>query len=241
MLVHNVSAGLASLVVVSAASASTIIVDQMGGAMEMHSFDMTGEQAGQVGVISETELSDMHQMLNAGGIETDGRITFFLADTDYGLSFMTLVDSNAYGNPSPLTVWDSSIVMSSTGPDDLVPWINAEGDDQTFHQVLGNGIQTFDALFTWQGASEADAFSWSGLDLGDAVSYHFTDQGGPGLDSSLPFQFLSYGGNGWEVVGEDDFSSNDQFVFSYTVTEIPAPSAIALLGLAGLASRRRRR
>ena len=245
MSVHKLAAAAAVLAVGSYAHGSFIIVDDIGGPVNLFAgeFDDLVEEGSMT--LSESSLANIHSSLGLAGIETDGYVTFLLAETNAGLSFITLVDETLLaqpeggGDPAPD---DNTLVMSSTGPNDLDYFVNAEGDDQTSWLDPLNGQQVFDVMWGWNGATEGDGFMWGGLDEGDAVSFHFTDLGTPAL-GAWEFQFVSFGDNGWEVVAMDDFSSNNQFVFSFTTVEdvIPAPGALAVLGAAGLAARRRRR
>lgn len=243
MSVHTWAAVAAGVAVSASAHASFITVDDIGGPVNMFAAPLSDLLEPGSMTLTEGEMADLHSLLNSSGVETDGYVTFLLAETDAGLSFITLIDKNTLiaqpeGGVDPAPD-DNSLVMSTTGPIDLEYFANTEAGDQTNWLDAQNGLQVFDGLYNWNGASEGDGFAWGGLDDGDAVSFHFTDLGTPAL-SAWEFQFVSYTGNDWDVVAMDDFSSNDQFVFSFT-TVIPGPGAVALLGAAGLTGRRRRR
>jgi hypothetical protein len=241
MSLHNLAAAAVSVSLAAVTSAEYIIVDDIGGSVDMHARPIDGLIDPGSTVIAEDDLAQLHTDLNFAGIDTDNKITFLLAETEGGLTFIALIDSNMEQQPGQLVFSaDQSLVMSTAAPSTLNRHVNAEPEDSTFWADGGNGIQNFDALFHWDMATEADAFAWSNLATGDAVSFHFTDINAAMMGPGDPFQFLSWGRDGWEVVATDDFSSNDQFVFSFN-TVIPAPGALGVFALAGLCGRRRRR
>jgi hypothetical protein len=239
MFVEKLLAGFACMAFSAGVQAAYIIVDDIGGPVQMHPGSLPGMLEPGSGVLTEAAMSSVHTSLNNAGIATDGYVTLLLANTNAGLAFAALIDSNA-DNPAFSTLSDCTLAMSTTGPISLDWYVNAEGDDLTDWADLGNGLQKYEALYGWDDTHEADGFAWAGLAVGDSVSFHFTDVDAQGLDPDTPFRFLNYTGNGWQVVAAGDFSSADQFVFSFQV--LPAPGAFCLLLLAGLkpSSRRRR-
>lgn len=239
MKTQTLLAGAAVAALTAGASAAFVIVDDLGGPVQMNAIDLPGALGGEPGDFTDGDLNAVHVALNNGGISTDGYVTFVLAETDAGLTFFTLVDQPT----TPLAgTLDSEILMSTTGPDTLSAWFNADGDDQT-NLVGFDGSQTAQAVWTWDGADEGRGFAWGGLVNGDSVSMFFRDRGAPALGpgEQPAFQFVSMVDGELEQVATADFTINSQYSFSFFT--IPGPGAMALLGLAGFVGgpRRRRR
>lgn len=233
--------GLAlGLAVASSANAGTIVVDALGGPVIMNSRNLGGLLTPGSTIFSTPSLAELHGSVNGDGISTDGRVTFLLADTADGLSFFTLIDTVGDFQPPAGGADDSILGFSSTAPITANRYINDNPGDNIQWFNLLNGTQLATGPFSWNSASDGDGFAWGNLLLGDAVSFHFVNQGAAGLLSPNTFQFLSFNGQGWHVVANGNFTSNNQFVFSFTT--VPAPGAFALLGIGALVgfSRRRR-
>jgi len=237
MIVERLLAGLACMALGAGVQAAYIIVDDIGGPVQMHPGSMPGMLDPGSGILTEGAMSSAHTTLNDAGIGTDGHVTFLLANTDAGLTFTALIDSNADLGLAGMA--ESALALSSTAPISLDWYVNAEAGDQTYWSDLGNGFQMYEALFSWDGASEGDGLAWGSLAPGDFVSFHFTDVNAQALHPDVPFRFLSYSANDWHVVATGDFTAGDQFVFSFQV--VPAPGALCLLTLAGLGAAPRRR
>ncbi|MDY7109717.1 MAG: hypothetical protein SYC29_13865 [Planctomycetota bacterium] len=238
MFVEKLLAGIACIALGAGAQAAYILIDDIGGPVEMRPGTMPGMLDPGSGLLTEDAMSSAHAVLNDAGIATDGYVTFILAQTQAGLAFTSLIDSNG-DIPAGPGLADSALALSTTAPISLDYYVNAEGDDLTDWSDLGNGLQKFEALYGWDDSDEGDGFAWSGLALGDSVSFHFTDVNAQGLDQDEPFRFVSYNGGEWSVVATGDFSAGRQFVFSFQV--LPTPGALGLLALAGLRAGSRRR
>ena len=240
MKIQTLLAGAATAALTAGASAAFVVVDDLGGPVKMNAVDLPDILDGQAPDFSDNELSGVHTVLNANGIATDGYVTFLLANTDAGLSFLSLVD-----NPDPIGAGNggltSEMLISTTGPDTLSAWFNADGDDQTSDIGFGDS-RTAQAIWTWDGDDEGRGFAWSNLQNGDTVSMFFRDRGTPALggDQHPVFQFISYEDGEFQQVATAEFTIADQYVFSFFT--IPGPGAVALLcGAAGLAGTSRRR
>jgi hypothetical protein len=238
MIVEKLLAGLACVALGTGAQAAYILIDDIGGPVEMRPGNMPGMLEAGSGLITEDAMASVHAVLNDAGIATDGYVTLLLAHTEAGLTFTSLIDSNADPGAGP-GLGDSSLAMASTAPISLDYYVNAEGGDLTDWTDLGNGLQKFEALYAWDDADEGDGFAWSSLALGDSVSFHFTDVNAQGLDPDTPFRFVSYDQGEWTVVATGDFTAGHQFVFSFQV--LPTPGALSLMLIAGLGARARRR
>jgi hypothetical protein len=238
------AATAASVALAGAVQAGTVVVDGLGGAVSMQSKEIAGVFGASSPSFTRDALGAIHDDLHAGGITTDGLVTFILADTDAGLAFVTLVDDDTIGDGA--AEYDSQLGMTTTAPDTGVRFINDVADDIDLFYEPGNGTKTAAGEFTWDSTRYGDGFAWAELEEGDFVSFNFTKDGSeyasfPGLESEDTFQFLSWNGEAWEVLATGEFSVNDQFAFSFTVIPLPAPVAMGLAGLVGVGVIRRRR
>ncbi len=231
MHLQRILAGLACFALATAAQATFVIVDGLGDSVEMDAGDIPGILDYGSLLFTEGEMTTVHEALGTSGIETDGRVTFVLAETDAGLSFMTLIDASI---ASPLSGGgaDSLLGMTTVAPVTVDRYMNFEGDDETDWELGGGGTQIFDAVYSWDSGKEGDGFAWGGIVEGDAITFDFTDYGAV-LDPDDPLQFVSYGAKGWEIVASSGFTAADQFAFS--LVAVPAPGAVSLLAIALIA------
>lgn len=222
----------ASLLLSSTVHAGSIVIDGLGGPVTMNSTTIPGVFDNSSPVFTSAALNAAHSSLHASGISTAGVVTFLLADTDHGLSFMALVDDNTAEvvEGSPLV---SQLGMSTTAPATAGHWVNDHNQDITALINPFNLTKTAAGVFSWEQGS-GDAFAWSNLNVGDGVTFNFTSFNAPSLVSTDTFQFVSWTGSGWEVVGLGSFSDQGQFAFSFTVVPIPAAVGMGLAGLLGI-------
>ena len=184
-------------------------------------------------------LSLIQSSLANADVDTDGRVTVLGLDTDQGISVVFLVDSSEMLDG----VGDSSLSFQTTAPIGRMAWTNDQPDEinDFYHDTSGN--QTAYGTFSWNSITGGDAFAWTDLEFGDEINSLFAmaeagDATFPGLDSTDTFQFVSWNDEGgWFVAENAEFTSAGLYGFSAQV--IPAPGAIALLGLAIIARRRR--
>ncbi len=82
------------------------------------------------------------------------------------------------------------------------------------------------------------SFAWGVVEAAPCgtVNLYYIDLTEFGSDS---IQFLTYQDEQWDIAGTGSFSVLGQYAFSYQF--VPAPGAIALLTIAGLSGRCRRR
>lgn len=186
-------------------------------------------------VLTDQEI--LAATLNNDGVETAGKLSFILASTDAGLSFMGLFDgipfAAPYGETSDQFLGVSATTASTTN------WF-ASGDigsDISWND-LGNGSQVVNALLGWEHESTSAAFAWGNVEEATTGTVNLYDVSLTefGNDS---IQFITYQDDHWTQAGTADFSVLGQYAFSYQM--VPAPGAIALLTLAALSSPRRRR
>jgi len=221
-----------------AAQAGSVVIDAVGGPIMLKSGDLSGLLAGaDPHTFSSPENRDVLNALQADGISTDGMITFLLADTSDGLGFITLVDDDTVGGDAgPANL----LGMSSTALSSTEYWINDYGYDILSIDDPFGITTTASGTFEW-GENRGDAFAWTNLQDGDGVTFSFEEIEGSALVGEDPFQFVTWDGDGWQVVDTADWTENGQFAFSFvTIVPLPAPVLLGMAGLAGLAIHRRR-
>jgi hypothetical protein len=231
-----------SLCVGGMANAGTVVIDALGGPVQMQSTTISNVFGSASPVLTNSALTSIHDSLNDDGVATAGKVTFVLLDTDSGLSFVTLVDNNP--NNAGSGTANSSLAMTSTANTLNQEFINDQGSDITTLVDPGFGLQTAAGEFNWDSDSEGDGFAWANLALGDTATFNFDKLFGdlptsPGLSENNTFQFVSFNGGSWEIVSVGNWTDNNQFAFSYTVVPLPAALGVGLAGLAMVALRRR--
>ena len=232
-------------VLVGFAHAGSITLDGIGGAVSMQSKDLRpmGIFGSGSPDLTNQAVRDITEDLQSDGITMDRLITFILADTDDGLSFIAILDDITQTGDDPLM---TQVSMTTTGPITANGYINDANEDLENSFNHGNGTQSYSGHFTWNAARSADAFAWSQMQQGDFFSFNFA-RGGPdyptfpGIQPNRSFQFVSWNGSNWEVVSRGRFSTTEQFAFSFTIIPLPAPLLMGLAGLLGVAALRRRR
>lgn len=190
---------------------------------------------------SQNDLHLVHESLAASGIETNSVITIVPVETDAGLSLMMLIDSPI---SSEVNFGAASLSMTTTAPESATWFVNDYNQDITGHIEGSSGLQTAYGLFNWNPHGHGDGFAWSNLNAGDQLTAFFTAIEGqhptfPGLDIHDNIQFVTWLDNGWNVAETVELNSGG--TYSFTALVLPAPGSLALLGLAGLHGRRRRR
>jgi hypothetical protein len=225
--------------IAGAAHAGSVVIDAVGGPIMLKSGDLSGLLAGaDPHTFSSEENRDVLEALQADGISTDGMISFLLADTSDGLGFIALVDDDTVGgDPGPANL----IGMSTTAPSSTEYWINDYGYDILNIDDPFGITTTASGTFEWF-ENRGDAFAWTNLQDGDGVTFSFEKMEGEALIGEDPFQFVTWNGDGWQVVETADWTENDQFAFSFvTIVPVPAPLLLGVAGLAGVAIHRRRK
>lgn len=236
-------AGLFGAVGITAATqAASIEVDGLGGSITMNSGAISGVfgSGGGSHEFDNDELTTFHNTLHGDGISTDNMVTFLLADTTAGLSFVVLFDDITQTlSGSDIT----RIGMSSTSPSHTGFEINDIGLDPWTESDPFGVDRTVSAEMSWLTARGADGFATTGLLEGDGGTFNFTDMEGDAFAGDSPFQFVSWDAatGKWMQVAQGDWSGDGQFAFSFAVVPLPAPILLGLAGLAGVAVMRRRR
>lgn len=205
-------------------------------------FDM---QAGNFeGILNNPEhqfaLSDQELLaatLNNDGVETAGKLSFILASTDAGLSFIGLFDGIPFADPYG-QVSDQYLGVSATTTTGTDWFASGDSGSDISWNDLGNGSQVVNALLAWDHESTSAGFAWGDIEeaTSGTVSLYDVSLTAFGNDA---IQFVTYQDDHWTQAGSADFSVLGQYSFAYQL--VPAPGAIALLTMAGLIGPRRRR
>ena len=234
----TVGAVIVGLCFVGTAHATSVTIDALGGPLTLQSGNLSGLfQGADPHKFSAGDLHDVHDALQADGITTNGFVTFLLADTYEGLSFLSLIDDNNVAGSAGV---ESMLGMSTTGPSTANYFINdIATENMTINDPFGINT-TVIGDFSWDN-NGGDAFAWTGLGEGDAFTFNFTEMAGDALAGVDTFQFVTWNGQAWEVVDAANFNGEGQFAFTFTVVPLPAPVLMGLVGLAGVIAVRRRR
>ena len=229
---------LGCLSLAATAHAESVLIDAQGGPITLHSGNLMSIFASSSAHdFTGSDLSDVHSALQAYGVNTDGLVTFLLAETADGLGFFALMDDFNQGGGAAT---DSSIGFSSTAPLSADYWINSLVNDDITVNSFGS-TTTASGTFQWND-NRGDAFAWTDLQHGDCATFNFSEMEGDALMSQEAFQFVTWNGDAWEVIDVAGWSQDGQFAFSFiTLVPLPAPLLLGLAGLAGVAIIRRRR
>ncbi len=201
-------------------------------------------EAGQLNILdgndhqfSMSELDILAATLQNDGIDTAGRVSFMLTETNAGLSFIGLFDGVPMNDPSG-SFSDHFLGFSSTTSTGSDWYATGDSGTQTDWYDLGNETQLINSLFAWDHGQTSAAFAWANVEESQSATVNLYDVDLTAFGEE-PIQFVTYADEGWEVVGTGAFSVMGQYAFSYQF--VPAPGAIALLALAGITTRKRRR
>jgi hypothetical protein len=228
----------------SPAMAGTVVIEQLGGGITLHSADLSATVfgAGQPGWSNES-LASVHAALNASGVVTDNKVTTLLADTDHGLALLILIDHETNGIDQPS---DAAIHMASFGHGANLAYVNNAASSV---MITPNSPTSRLAVgdFSWDSGAAGDGFGWANLVEGNTMTFHFDKIAGTdlGLDDPNTFQFVTWTGSNWAVVpitsGQGSFTEIGQFGYGARVIPLPGTVALGAAPLAALALVRRRR
>jgi hypothetical protein len=171
-----------------------------------------------------------------------------IGSTDWGKFMIGIANNKGYGTSSS-DGWGRPITMSANGgmTNWIGSWVDGGGgaenrSNQTSWGLTGatyNG--NFGGFSLSAGAQSTITFTVAiaslGMSIGDTFSFDAYSSGGGNGDSAVdalanPNVAITSWGQPY-----DSGASNS---FSYTLSAVPAPGAIALMGVAGLLGRRRR-
>lgn len=166
-------------------------------------------------------------------------ITFTLNDTEFaGFSFSKFVDYTQFNVVGLLTGASINVTLNSsvayTYADDLCVYVDVEPLSTGGKLQIG-GFTNLNAAqrYSWpNGASSAPGTTAVGtVNLNSALTF----SGNKSLDGTV------WIGNGYTAAGTSGRWTGTVTLHGVSAAPIPAPGAMALLGIAGLAGRRRRR
>lgn len=224
----------AAMLATPIAGAGYITVSTSDGVIQLDAGELFGLLNGSGQTFSASDLGFLAATLNNDGINTEGKISFILTRTDAGLSFIGL-----FNDLSELTggVEDFYFGLSST-TGIATDWFasNNINDDFDWYD-LGNGLQMVNGLFT-SGSGNLAGFAWGDVAAAPSATFNLFALDLTEYDS-MPIQFITFDNDQWSVVLESEFSILGEYAFSYQY--IPAPGTLALIILAGVTNRRRRR
>ena len=173
-----------------------------------------------------------------------------IGSTDWGKFMVGIANNKGYGT-STSDGWARPITMSANGgmTNWLGGWVDGGcGAENRSHEIFdrwGLTGATYNCNFgnfaLAAGAQSTITYGVSiasvGMSIGDTFRFDAYSSGGGGGDSAVDalanpnVAITSWG---------QAYNSGTSNSFSYTLTAIPAPGAIALIGLAGLVARRRK-
>ena len=217
--------------------AEYVTINGPDGSYDLYAGDLSGLLSGTDNQFSLSDLDTLAAILNDDGVDTVGTLSFFLGNTESGLSLVGLFDGIPENNPLNSDV-DHLLALSSTttlGTD----WFATgdEGSEAAWYNV-GNGTQLVAAEFMWDHEVTSAGFAWGDVSSAQSGTVNLYD-----IDltefAPEPIQFITYQDDQWTVVGQAAFSVLGQYAFSYQY--VPAPGVIALLSIAAMSGRRRRR
>lgn len=238
MYLHpGISVFVALLATVAVAKGDYVAIDSIDGSFTLSAGQIDGILESNDHVFTMTDLDILAATLQNDGIETEGRLSFLLASTDAGLSFVGLFDGIEGNDPSDSETDHFLGVSATTGINS--DWF-ASGDpgSQVNWYDMGHDTQLVTALLGWDHGQTSAAFAWSNVPDAPTGTMSLYDVDLTAY-SPEPIQFISYEKDHWSVAERASFSVLGQYVFSHQF--VPAPGAVALLAIAGLVGRRKRR
>jgi hypothetical protein len=218
-------------------TAEYITLSGTDGTYDMYAGDFGGILGSDDHQFSMSDLDILAATLNGDGIETMGRLSFILASTDAGVSLIGLFDGVPINNPDG-SIPNQFLGVSSTTSTNTDWFATGDEGSQTDWYDMGNGTQLVNAFLGWDHGQTSAAFAWGDVSAAQSGTVNLYD-----IDltefAGDPIQFLTYQGEQWDVAGTANFSVLGQYAFSYQF--VPTPGALALLTVASLVGRRRRR
>ena len=218
-------------------SAEYITLSGVDGVYDLYAGDFSGLLSSDDHQFSMSDLDILAATLNNDGIETIGHLTFILASTDAGMSFIGLFDGVPINDPSG-SFADQFLGVSATTGTNTDWFATGDSGSQTDWYDLGNGSQVVNAYLGWDHGQTSAGFAWGNVETAQSGTVNLYD-----IDltefAGDPIQFVTFQDNHWDVAGTANFSLMGQYAFSYQF--VPTPGAVALLAIAGIARRRKRR
>ena len=217
--------------------ADYITINSSGGSYDMYAGTFDGILSGNDNQFAMSDLDTLAAILNGDGIDTIGTLSFVLANTDSGLSLIGLFDgvqNNDPFNSNP----SQYLALSSTTTMDTDWFATGDVGSEAAWYDMGNGTQVVAAQMAWDHEITSAGFAWGDVSTAPSGTVNLYE-----IDltefAPEPIQFITFQDDQWTVVGQAAFSALGQYAFSYQY--IPAPSVIALLSIAAINGRRKRR
>lgn len=217
--------------------------DGFGDTINIASGEFADILTGPGELFSAADMAVVNTALQKDGIQTQGRISIMLVETGAGLSILTMFDGvENPKNPMATTTMAVTAFVPTTAT-----WqynIDAGGTFSDFpvgNQTMLNGA------FTYDPGINSEAMAVSSLAEGDHGTLSLTGLNMGDLDINGSIQLLTMTGGVWTFLPEntlDFITSKDELPYqslTFDITNIPAPSGLLLLALAGHGRRRRRR
>ena len=151
---------------------------------------------------SAADMNEVNTALQADGIQTQGYLSIFVANTAAGLSIVTMMD----GVESATPTGEATIVSATSFVPSTATWqynLDAGGSFDSFaigDQVVLNG------LFEWNSGIESEAFAISNLQMDDMGSITLNNILPGGLSPNQTIQLLTSNGGEWSVADTFDFA-----------------------------------
>ena len=211
--------------------------------------DATGDIDASLATAGGTlDLVSMEVSHTATDIQFKLTVNGNIGSTDWG-KFMVGIANNKGNGTSASDGWNRQITMSANGgmTNWLGSWVDSGGGAENYSKQASWGLTgaTYNSNFgnfaLAAGAQSTITYGVSiaslGMSIGDTFSFDAYSSGGGSSNSAVdalanPIVAIT----GWD----NPYNSGTSTSFSYTLTAIPAPGAIALVGLAGLVARRRK-
>ena len=168
--------------------------------------------------------------------------------TDWGKFMVGIANNKGYGT-STSDGWARPITMSANGgmTNWFGSWVDGGGgaenrSNQTSWGLTGATYNSNFGNFALAGRTQSTitygvSIASIGMSIGDTFRFDAYSSGGGSGDSAIDaLANPNVAITSWDQAYDSGTSTS----FSYTLTAIPAPGAIALIGLAGLVARRRK-
>ena len=220
-----------------AAFGDYVSIDTVNGSFNLEAGQISGILDGDDNSFSMNDLDILAQVLQNDSIETEGRLSFLLASTDSGMSFIGLFGGVPMNTPSG-SLPDQFIGISATTGSDTDWFASGDSGSDVDWYDMGNNTQLVTALLAWDEGQTSAGFAWGDVTSAQNGTTNLYD-----VDFTEyapdPIQFITYTEDGWSVAEQTAFSVLGQYAFSHQF--VPAPGALALLVIAGFSANRRRR
>lgn len=172
---------------------------------------------------------------------TATNITFAVTTRDFAnwTKYVFFINTNGTGDGS--NAWNRPVNQSGGNANYIIgSWVDQATDNSQF-VAYESGGWNWGNYQTFSNSQSGNTVSWTvslasmGLSSGSQFSFDVATSGGgggdPGVDHLSRSDVATTGWSNASVAGT---------FLNYTVTAVPAPGAIALVGLAGLVGKRRR-